>query len=155
MRPSPSGRVALTETRSLATPRAAPNDRRISSRAGAIDGRSATIVRSAETGLRARVPNHPDDAAEQVEPADPREGRVGVGEVLPDVPERERPEHRVRERVTHHVAVRMPREPLPLEADPPQQQGTPRRERVHVEPRPISGSVTGRAPPRAGRRPPS
>ena len=84
--------------------------------------------------MRARVPNHRDDAAEQVEPADARERRVGVGEVLPDVAERERPEHRVRERVTHHVAVRMPREPLPLETDPPQQQGTPRRERVQVEP---------------------
>jgi hypothetical protein len=85
--------------------------------------------------VSARVPNQLDGPPEQVEPADPREHQVGVGEMLPHVAERGSPEHRVRDGVAHHVAVRMPCETLPgIEADAAERQRAPGRERVHVEP---------------------
>jgi hypothetical protein len=49
-RPNPSGRVAVTVTRSVGTPSVPQRTRRIASRTGAIEGRSAMTVRSAETG---------------------------------------------------------------------------------------------------------
>ena len=126
--------MALTETRSLATPRVA-----------ATSGASPRgRARSRALGDDRDVGREPADApasrtiptrAEQVEPADPGERRVGLGEVLADVPERGRAEQRVGDGVAHHVAVRVAGEPLPGRSrTPPEEQRAPRRERVHVEP---------------------
>ena len=62
----------------------------------------------ARSGRVTGVGDQRDDTTQELEPADPFERRVRVGEMLPDVAEGRRPEERVGDRVTDRVAVGMP-----------------------------------------------
>ena len=78
--------------------------------------------------------DHLARAPEQVEPADPLEGRIGIGEVLTDVAQRGGAQHRIRERMADDVPVGMAGETvLRLESDPAEHQRAAGRECVNVE----------------------
>ena len=129
----PSGRVALTETRSLATPRAVPNACRISSRAGAIEGRSATIVRSAETGCAPAPRTIATTRPSRSSPPMPANVGSVSGKCSPRRRARPPRASRPRARDTPRRRPNAPRAPPPRTRSPSSRR-TPRRPRVHVEP---------------------
>ena len=74
-------------------------------------GDRGTFAQDRDVARSGRVPgvgDQRDDTPQELEPADPFERRIRVGEMLPDVAERRRPEQRVGDRVTDRVAVGMP-----------------------------------------------
>ena len=84
--------------------------------------------------MKTAVSEHGDHVCQKLEPADPLVGRIGVGEVLPEIPERGRSEQRVAQRVADDVAVGMAEKTrLPLEVDSAEVQRTPLRLSVHVQ----------------------
>ncbi len=77
---------------------------------------------------------HGEHLRQKLEPADPSVGRIGVGEVLPEIAERGRSEERVAQRVADDITVGMAKEArLPLEVDSAEVQRASLRMRVHVQ----------------------
>ena len=108
--PKPSGRVALTDTRSSGTSKTRASAARISS---AARGDRGTFAEDGHVARPGRVPGIDDQrnsARQELQPADPFDGGVGVGEVIPDVAHGRGPEEGVGDRVTDRVAVGVPDE---------------------------------------------
>ena len=132
--PSPSGRVALTDTDDRPSPSVAARRSRISSRRGAIAGRSHNTVMSQDRGAEPASETSVTVRASSSSPAMPAIGGVGVREVGTHVSERRGTQERIGERVTDHVAVGMPGKALPLEPDTCEHQHPPALTGMNVEP---------------------
>src|SRR5207253_1985462 len=79
----------------------------------------------------------PGDTAEELQAADALRRRVVVGEVRPEIAQRRRAEHRLREGMTHDVGIGVSAEPgLAVEADACEEERTLLLARVDVESEP-------------------
>ncbi len=84
--------------------------------------------------MKIALSQHGENVRQKFEPADPSVGRIGVGEVLPEIAECSRSQQGVAQRVADDITVGMAEKAgLPLEEDAAEIQGTPLRMRVHVQ----------------------
>ena len=151
--PSPSGRVALTDTRSTPQPQARGE---LVAHLGATRIDRRAVADHGGVDRRRQVPRQRhlrDDVTQERSPLDVLGVGGRIGEMLTEVAERGRPEQRVGDRMTHHVAVGMADQAvLAFEPHTAEPQRPVLREPMHVEPEPAARLRHRRrrsAPPRA------